>query len=105
MKPHASDAVMDLARAMTGLPDEQLAVVSRFFVSPAARGLGVGRALLSVATTEAGGRGFVPILDVSTNYHAAISLYEALGWARAGTVALHLRDGRVLDEFVYIGPH
>jgi GNAT superfamily N-acetyltransferase len=105
LKPRASDVVMELARTTTGLPDEQLAVVSRFFVSPAARRHGVGRALLSAATKEAAGRGLVPILDVSTNYRAAIALYEALGWSRAGTVALHLRDGRLLDEFVYVGPH
>ncbi|MFF3336530.1 GNAT family N-acetyltransferase [Streptomyces sp. NPDC002888] len=56
------------------------AVVNRLFVSPAARGRGIGAALLERATCEAHARGLHPVLDVVASDTAATALYERLGW-------------------------
>ncbi|HUY65972.1 MAG TPA: GNAT family N-acetyltransferase [Acidimicrobiales bacterium] len=79
-------------------------VVARLFVSPRARGRGVGRTLLRTAEAHAVGLGLYPILDVVTRFQPAITLYEQCGWTRAGTVTLTLPDGSPIDEFVYFAP-
>jgi GNAT superfamily N-acetyltransferase len=79
-----------------------IGVVSRLMVSPDARGHGLGRALLNVATAEARRRGMLPALDVVTRYAAAIALYEAQGWQRIGRVAIPMPDGELVDEYVYV---
>jgi GNAT superfamily N-acetyltransferase len=104
LRPRSSQVAMDVMREATGLPDERFGVISRLFVSPAARRRGVGRALLGTATGAAVWRGLVPVLDVVTNNQAAMALYESEGWARAGAVVLRLPDGSTMDEVVYIGP-
>jgi GNAT superfamily N-acetyltransferase len=60
-------------------------MVSRLFVSPAARGHGVGRVLLDRAASAARQRGLQPVLDVDSTSAAAIALYERLGWHLLGT--------------------
>ncbi|HEY7917772.1 MAG TPA: GNAT family N-acetyltransferase [Acidimicrobiales bacterium] len=100
----SSDAVMDLASAVADRPPDRFGVVARLFVSPEARGRGVGRILLHTAEAHALGLGLYPILDVVTRFRSAIALYEQCGWTRAGTVTLALPDGSALDEFVYFAP-
>ncbi len=102
--PRTLPAAMELAAAVLGCPEGQLAVVARLFVSPAARGTGAGRRLLATAVAAAAGRGLYPVLDVDTELAAAIALYESAGWTRAGTVAVRWSDDRALDEHVYLGP-
>jgi GNAT superfamily N-acetyltransferase len=104
LRPRSSPMVMEVARQATGLPDDRFGVISRLFVSPAARRHGVGRALLGTATSAAVSRGLVPVLDVVTKNRAAMALYESTGWARIGTAAVRLPDGSTLDEVVYLGP-
>jgi GNAT superfamily N-acetyltransferase len=99
----SSDEVMALASQVTGRPAEELGVVARLFVSPAARRSGVGLSLLSTATADAVARGLWPILDVGAHFAPAINLYEKCGWVRAGEVAVPFR-GQTLREFVYLGP-
>jgi GNAT superfamily N-acetyltransferase len=60
-------------------------MVSRLFVSPAARGHGVGKVLLDHAAGVARQRGLHPVLDVDSTSLAAIALYERLGWHLLGT--------------------
>ena len=100
----SSQEVMRIGRQVTGLGDEQLAVVARLLVSPTARHKGVGRALLETATARASELGRRPILDVQATLTAAINLYESVGWLLAGTAQISLPDGRLLPERVYLSP-
>jgi len=72
----------DTAAALYG---EDAAMVSRLFVSPAARGHGTGTALLKVAVREARQNGLRPVLDVLATSVSAVALYERLGWRLLGT--------------------
>jgi GNAT superfamily N-acetyltransferase len=100
----SSDVVMELAHAVTQRPLERFGVVSRLFVSPLVRRAGIGQRLLRTAETHAVGQGLWPMLDVATQFQAAIKLYELRGWTRAGRVTVPLPDGSSLDEFVYLAP-
>ena len=75
----SSEPVMALASAALRQPAGRLAVIGRLLVSPHARGAGTGRALLAAASAEAGRRGLWPVLDVVTDLHPAIRLYERCG--------------------------
>ncbi|WP_405536967.1 GNAT family N-acetyltransferase [Streptomyces sp. NBC_00075] len=68
----------DAAAALwTGGPT---AVINRLYVDPAARGRGVGAALLTQAVADAESRALHPVLDVASTDTAAAALYERLGW-------------------------
>jgi len=56
------------------------AVINRLYVDPAARGRGVGAALMAHAVAEAKSRALHPVLDVASTGTAAAALYERLGW-------------------------
>ncbi|WP_371749079.1 GNAT family N-acetyltransferase [Streptomyces sp. NBC_00280] len=56
------------------------AVINRLYVDPAARGRGVGAALMERAVAEAQLRALHPVLDVASTDTAAAALYERLGW-------------------------
>lgn len=73
-----------------GVGVEALAVVSRFFVSPAARGRGVGGQLLGPAEEHADRHGLRLVLDVAAHNQDAIAFYERRGWQRVGTTELSL---------------
>ena len=62
------------------------AVVGRLFVSPSARGHGLGALLLARAVAKARQLGLHPVLDVVASDAAAVALYERLGWELLGTV-------------------
>jgi GNAT superfamily N-acetyltransferase len=104
LRERGSGPVMEAAAAAIGQPPGRLAVVTRLFVSPDARRLRIGRSLLAAAADEAYARGLWPVVDVAADLAAAIRLYEACGWVRAGAVTVQLSHGSVLDEFVYLGP-
>ncbi|MBW0089357.1 GNAT family N-acetyltransferase [Pseudonocardia sp. KRD-184] len=65
--------------ARTGVPAERLVAVKRLFSTPAARGGGVGRALLDAAVAHAAQVGRTPWLDV-VDGEPAVAFYERLGW-------------------------
>lgn len=69
---------------------DQVAVVSRFFVSPAVRRQGVGRALMQCAEEHAALHGLQLVLDVAEHNRAAIAFYERGGWRGVGTAELAL---------------
>ncbi|MGH2351012.1 MAG: GNAT family N-acetyltransferase [Chloroflexota bacterium] len=104
LQPTSSPAVMALAGEATGRAPERLGVVARLLVAPAHRRKGLGRALLGVAAQAAHDRDRWPILDVATDFDAAIGLYERSGWVRAGRVDVRFRDAEPLAEYVYVGP-
>ena len=86
-----------------GVPAERLAVVSRFFVSPQARGRGVGGALMRHAEEHAAAHGLHLVLDVAAHNRAAIAFYERRGWRRVGTAELALSaEPWTLDLVVFV---
>ncbi|MFE5212262.1 GNAT family N-acetyltransferase [Streptomyces sp. NPDC056600] len=74
----------DLAPGLWGGDRTGAVVVNRLFVSPAARGLGAGAALLEHLTAEAAAAGRHPVLDVLSTDTAAVALYRRLGWRHLG---------------------
>jgi GNAT superfamily N-acetyltransferase len=90
----------DAAAALLG---RDAAVVSRLFVSFAARGRGTGAALLEHATREAHQRGLHPVLDVLATNSASIALYERMGWRLLGTGETQWGPNRV-TVCGYVGP-
>jgi GNAT superfamily N-acetyltransferase len=82
------------------VPVERLAVVSRFFVAPAARGRGIGSALIETAQDHAAERGLRLVLDVAHHNHDAIGFYMRRGWTRVGNATLVLDDGETLLPLV-----
>ncbi|WP_432056611.1 GNAT family N-acetyltransferase [Streptomyces sp. bgisy022] len=82
----AGDAAPALWSARTGAGTDTTAVVGRLFVSPGARGRGVGALLLARAASQAHRHGLHPVLDVAVSDTAACALYERLGRRLLGTV-------------------
>ncbi|MGW6915215.1 GNAT family N-acetyltransferase [Kitasatospora sp. NPDC054939] len=70
----------------TGRPVEAAAVVSRLYVSPQARGHGIGARLLAQAVRAARADGLHPVLDVLATDTAAAELYRRAGWSLLATV-------------------
>ncbi len=99
-----ADDTMGLAARSTGRPPQDLVVVARVLVSPSARRMGVGHALLAAATDGAHRRALHPILEVAAHFDAAIALYESCGWQRVGAVTMDFDDEPDLDRYVYVGP-
>jgi GNAT superfamily N-acetyltransferase len=89
---HATDAsrARPQWREASSVPIERLAVVSRFFVSPAARGHGIGGALMSRAEEHAAANGLHLVLDVAEHNRDAIGFYARRGWRRVGNAELAL---------------
>lgn len=101
----SSKAVMSLAAEALGADAAAMAVVARLLVRPGRRRQGIGQLLLSEATGEAVRLGCHPILDVATQFSAAIALYEAAGWQRLGTVIVPLGDIKLGEHvYSYTGP-
>ncbi|HEV7206085.1 MAG TPA: GNAT family N-acetyltransferase [Jatrophihabitans sp.] len=92
--------------AATGVPVELLVLVTRLFVTPAARGLGLARALLSVVTGHAAATDLTLGLDVIERSVEAIALYESLGWRHVGSARARWRtqDGRHPMVRYYLAP-
>jgi GNAT superfamily N-acetyltransferase len=69
----------------TGRGSNELAAVSRLFVSPTVQGSGLGAALLRTVMRFARERDMGLVLDVVDSERSpAIALYEYLGWQLAG---------------------
>jgi GNAT superfamily N-acetyltransferase len=104
LHPRSSEVVMAYASQALGKAPEELGVVARLLVSPRCRSQGIGRDLLTTAAAGATERGLWPILDVVTQFEAAVRLYESSGWHRLGKVTLRLSQDSVLKEIVYSAP-
>ena len=89
-----------MAAALVG---RDAAMVSRLFVTFAARGRGVGAALLEHAVREAHQRGLYPVLDVLATNSAPIAFYERMGWRLLGTGQAQWGQNRVTVRG-YAGP-
>ncbi|MGW0606210.1 GNAT family N-acetyltransferase [Streptomyces sp. NPDC002640] len=93
----------DEAPARWGDP-ARAAVVTRLFVSPAARGLGLGAALLRRLTDEAAAAGLHPVLDVLSTDTAADALYRRLGWRHLGDATQRWGPDRTVTLRCYAAP-
>jgi GNAT superfamily N-acetyltransferase len=98
------DPAAAVAAPASGLEAHQLAVVARLMVRPDARRSGVGRSLLHAATDFAHRHQLRPVLDVQQTSEPALSLYEHLGWTRAGPMTLPVAEHAPLQLWVYLGP-
>lgn len=85
------------------VPTDRIAVVSRFFVARAARGHGVGTALMRAAEDHAAEHELRLALDVADHNLDAIAFYERHGWQRVGTATLTLEVG-MFPLVVYVLP-
>ncbi|KQX78286.1 GNAT family N-acetyltransferase [Streptomyces sp. Root1310] len=79
------------------------AVISRLYVSPEARGHGVGAALLARAVGAARARDLHPVLDVVAG-DPAVSFYERLGWRLLGTADQQWGPTRTVSVHGYAAP-
>ncbi|MPY66989.1 GNAT family N-acetyltransferase [Deinococcus sp. SDU3-2] len=106
LRPPPADATAQAAAVATGLPVQGLAFAARLFVVPAARGVGLGAALLTTAREEARRLGLLAALDVDTESLAAVALYDRLGWHRVATVpdAWQVAQGTDASLHVYVAP-
>jgi GNAT superfamily N-acetyltransferase len=72
--------------------------LERLFVALAARRQGVGRALITRATAEAGRRQQGLVLEVADTRDSAVSLYQRLGWRETGRTPIDWGNG--VAEFI-----
>lgn len=86
------------------VPVGQTAVISRLFVSPSARGHGVGALLMARAAREAQEGGLHPVLDVVASDVSAAALYERLGWSLLGTVDQQWSPTQTVTVHCYAAP-
>lgn len=92
-------------REVVPVPVGRLAVISRFFVAPGARGRGIGSALMKTAEEHAAAHDLRLVLDVADHNLEAIAFYERRGWERVGTASLLLDDGHsVLPLVLFVLP-
>ncbi|MEV0532597.1 GNAT family N-acetyltransferase [Kitasatospora sp. NPDC050463] len=98
------DAAPALWSLREGTSVEDTAVISRLFVSPAARGHGIGARLMASAVREAEERALHPVLDVLASDTPAAALYERLGWSRLGSVDQRWSPTRTVTVHCYAAP-
>lgn len=100
----AGNPTLPAAQRATGLASDQLAVLARLLVAPSVRRQGVAQQLIAVVLQHAQAQGQRVVLDVVKEAAGPIRLYEGLGWTRLEDVQLLIRDGAVLDLWVYLSP-
>lgn len=98
------DAAPVLWGRREGASAGRTAVISRLFVSPAARGHGIGARLMARAVEDAHERGLHPVLDVLASDTAAAALYERLGWELLATVDQQWSPTQTVTVHCYAAP-
>lgn len=86
----AATATDHLLAAAVDADVDDVALVSRLFVRPDARGNGLARRLLDAATDAAGHRRVA--LEVDVTAAGAVTCYQAAGWQQVGTAEAHWLD-------------
>lgn len=80
-------------RAFSLFKKSPVLLVENLFVTEAARGRGVGRALIAAAAQEAGRRGFARLeLNVRADQAGAQRFYQALGFHAPGELVYRIED-------------
>ncbi|MFD3521631.1 GNAT family N-acetyltransferase [Streptomyces sp. NPDC058653] len=87
-----------------GTGPERSAVVSRLYVSPKARGHGIGALLLAETLRASRGLGLHPVLDVVTSDRSAAALYERQGWTLLATGEQRWGPDRTVQVHSYAAP-
>ena len=78
-----------------------LAELDRVAVAPAARGTGVGRAVVEEIVADAAAHGIeVVMLEVRGNNHGAIALYEGCGFSRTGVLPNAVAEGEARHDVI-----
>jgi GNAT superfamily N-acetyltransferase len=88
-------------------PPERLAVIAKLFISPHARGRGLGASLLATAIAEARGLNLLPALEVLDHNRTAIALHERTGWRRVASVPApwaQTAEGQAMWLHYYLAP-
>ncbi|MER7779975.1 GNAT family N-acetyltransferase [Streptomyces sp. NPDC096191] len=98
------DAAPALWSRREGASIERTAVISRLFVSPTARGHGIGAHLMARAVEDAQQRALHPVLDVMASDTAAAALYERLGWTLLATVEQQWSPTQTVTVHCYAAP-
>lgn len=104
IKEQLFGGIEDLVVAHTQWPREQLAAVSRIFVSRNARGKSYARSLLRNCVSEAHKRDLKLYLDVDTATPAPRALYASEGWQSIGSTSVTFPSGVRLELDVLILP-
>ncbi|NEA53167.1 GNAT family N-acetyltransferase [Streptomyces sp. SID13666] len=100
----AGDAAPGLWSRREGVSVEDTAVISRLFVSPSARGHGIGALLMERAVQDAHERALHPVLDVLASDTSAAALYERLGWSLLATVDQQWSPTQTVTVQCYAAP-
>ncbi|GGK00148.1 GNAT family N-acetyltransferase [Streptomyces camponoticapitis] len=103
-RARSGDTAPGLWSGRTGTRPEETAVVSRLYVSPKARGHGIGALLLAETVREARARGLHPVLDVVTSDRSAAALYERQGWTLMATGEQRWGPDRTVQVHSYAAP-
>lgn len=99
MRPEGDDECAIISKK-TGQSLEQIGVVARLFVSPSARGHGIGNQLLLAAETMAARNSITPILEVLEKDKAAMNLYVGRGWVPLGSTVHNFGEGRTATAII-----
>ncbi|MEW2391173.1 GNAT family N-acetyltransferase [Streptomyces venezuelae] len=103
-RPGAGDEAPGLWCEEAATVPEEVAVMSRLYVAPDARGHGIGALLMGRATREARGRGLHPVLDVVSSDRSATALYERMGWQLLGVAEQEWEPGQRVVLHCYAAP-
>lgn len=99
-QPDPADDAARMLHELDGTPLDHIAVVSRLFVDPAARGHQIGKRLMEAAMQLAQKNQRVAVLDVMVKDEAAIRTYERLGWVQIGEFS-HMFNGNSEPAVAY----
>jgi GNAT superfamily N-acetyltransferase len=100
----SADTAAVLWSRQKSVPLKDIAVVSRLFVSPTARGRGVAALMMATAVQDAQARAVQPVLDVLSSDMSAVALYERLGWRLLGTVDQEWGPAQTVSVRCYAAP-
>ncbi len=98
------EAAVSLCREQTGRSEDQIAVLARLFVHPAARGHSAGERLAREATRYAQSQGLTLVGDVMVKDTAAIRLYERLGCRMIGNTMHSYGDDGQIPALCFVAP-
>jgi len=103
-EPSSSDDAVALWEAHPGRNDTPVATLGRLFVDPKVRGNQTGERLVRAAMQHASRQKVRLVLDVMTKDHAAIRLYERLGWECIGEAEHHVATDRSIPALCFVSP-
>lgn len=104
IRPQSDDGAPALLADRDGVPFSQIGLLARLFVAPSARRHSLAKQLVRVVDAEARSLGLHLALDVMNKDHAAIALYETLGWTTLGTFRHAHGTGQTTEARAFAAP-